>query len=85
MWKRTKISLKSISICIIELKNNSIFGVYEEIYDVEENDDFIYVYSNLVSYNAIYKFDLKNEDSVYSIFPYFRNCLSVDLSLFRID
>ena len=45
-----------------QLKNNSIFGVYEEIYDVEEDNDFIYVYSNLVSYNAIYSFDLKNED-----------------------
>jgi hypothetical protein len=50
-----------------QLKNNSIFGVYEEIYDVKEDNDFIYVYSNLVSYNAIYSFDLKNEDYSKSI------------------
>lgn len=44
-----------------QLKNNSIFGIYEEIYEVTEDEDFIYVYSNLVSYNAIYDFDLNSD------------------------
>lgn len=45
-----------------ELKNNSIFGVYEEIYNVDKDEDYIYVYSNLLSYNANYNFDVRSEE-----------------------
>jgi hypothetical protein len=45
-----------------EFRNNSIYGIYEEIYDVEENGEFINVYSSLISYNAIYNFDLKSDE-----------------------
>jgi hypothetical protein len=55
---------------LLELEGHSvqdndhyIFMVSKELKD----NDFIYVYSNLVSYNAIYSFDLKNEDYSKSI------------------
>ena len=45
-----------------ELPNNQIFGVYEEIYDAYLEDDTIYVYSNLISYKAKYKFNLNTDE-----------------------